>query len=122
MKIFGDEMSGPFYDDMTKTNADGSTKYIRYMSVTARSTEFDENSQVTNFDEIMEKADAALGALGFAKNRVLTDITGGTSGRADRYLVYDNGSITVVIENNFTRNFWVYFYNSGEYSRGGITA
>ena len=123
MQIFGDEISGPFYDSKTKTNADGSEQYVRFMSITARSTKFDENSQITNFEEIMEKADNLfINELKYTKSNVLTDITGGASGRGDRYLVYDNGETTIVIENNFTKNFWVYIYNSGDYTRGGITA
>lgn len=116
-KLFGDDMGGPFYDTRSKAQADGNEKLIRYMSITARSSEYDENSIVTNFDEIKETADALFTGKGYSINKTYTDVSGGKSGRSNRYLVYDNTHITIVIENNFTKNFWIYIYNSGDYSR-----
>ncbi len=120
MKMFGDDVSGPFYDDETKTLADGSTKYIRYMSLTARTDRYDENSQISKetFDDIMRIATETFGAKGLTLDRALTDVTGGESGRGDFVLVYSNSQITVVITNNHTKNFWIYFYNAGDYTRG----
>ncbi|MDE7295964.1 MAG: hypothetical protein K2N84_01735 [Clostridia bacterium] len=116
MKIFGDNMSGPFCDDDTRKNANGDDVFYRWMSLTARSTEFDENSQVTNFDDIMAKADAAFTEAGLQKNYAKTDVSGGPTGRYNRYLVYNNAQITVVIENNFTKNFWIYIYKTSDYN------
>ncbi|MDE5547581.1 MAG: hypothetical protein K2J30_01085, partial [Clostridia bacterium] len=115
-KIFGDNMSGPFCDDDTRKNANGDDVFYRWMSLTARSTEFDENSQVTNFNEIMEKADAAFAEAGLQKNLAKTDVSGGATGRYNRYLVYNNAQITIVIENNFTKNFWIYIYKTSDYN------
>ncbi len=116
MKIFGDNMSGPFCDDDTRKNANGDDVFYRWMSLTARSTEFDENSQITNFDEIMAKADAAFTEAGLQKNMAKTDVSGGASGRSNRYLVYNNAQVTIVIENNFTKNFWIYIYKTADYN------
>lgn len=116
MEIFGDNLSGPFGEDKTAKNANGDDVFYRWFSMTARSTEFDENAKVTNFEEIVEKADAAFAKVGLVKNRALTDITGGASGRSDRKLVYQNETVTVVIENNFTKNFWVYVYRTSDYN------
>ncbi len=115
-KIFGDNISGPFCDDDTKKDANGDDVFYRWMSITARSTEYDENSQITNFDEIVAAADAAFAECGLQKNMALTDVSGGASGRGNRYLVYNNAQITVVIENNFTRNFWIYIYRTSDYN------
>lgn len=115
-KIFGDNFYGPFCDDTTRKNANGDDVFYRWMSLTATSTKFDENSQITNFDEIMAAADAAMAECGLQKNMARTDVSGGASGRATRYLVYNNAQITVVIENNFTKNFWIYIYRTSDYN------
>lgn len=119
MKLFGDDVSGPFYESNTKTLADGTKKYIRYMALTARTDKYDENGQITKetFDEIMQIATETFAAKGLVLDRALTDVTGGESGRSDFVLVYSNSQITVVITNNHTKNFWIYFYNAGDYTR-----
>lgn len=123
MTVWGDDLNGPFYNTRTRTGANGETKTVRYMDITTDNCEYDENMQITNFKEIVEKMDNLLiKQLGFTKNQALTDTSGGESGRGTRYVVYDNGKITVVMENNFTKNFWISFYNHGEYTRGNVTA
>lgn len=119
MKMFGDDVSGPFYESDTKTLADGTKKYIRYMSLTARTDRCDENSQISKetFDDIMRIATESFAAKGLSLDRGLTDVTGGENGRRDFTLVYSNSQITVVITNNHTKNFWIYFYNAGDYTR-----
>ncbi len=117
LEIFGDNFSGPFYDDREMTNADGTTYLRRNISLTIRSTVLDDNGQVANFDELVKKCDDVFGALGFTKDLAQTDVSGGESGRSTRYVVYTTDKITIVLENNFSKNFWMYFYNAGEYNR-----
>ncbi len=116
--LFDDNISGPFFDE----KGEGET-YKRFMSFTARSDKKDENSRVTNLEEIWTAARDRLEKLGY-EDTVYTDLTGYYYSteykrfvRSDTWLVYDNGYITVVIENNGTQNFWIYLYNHGDYTR-----
>ena len=124
MKLFGDDISGPFYEENTKTLADGSEKYIRYMALTARVDDYDENMQITKetFDKIEKIAIETFAGKKFKKDTALSDTTGGATGRSDFRLVLANDDITIVIENNHTRNFWIYFYKTGEYIRSSTNA
>ncbi|MCH5160530.1 MAG: hypothetical protein J1G04_00715 [Clostridiales bacterium] len=117
LNIFGDELSGPFYGDRQMEKPDGTKWLRRDLSLTLRSTEYDENGMVTNFDAIVAKCDEVFGAKGFVKDMQQTDVSGGESGRYSRYVVWTTDKITIVLENNFTKNFWLYFYNAGEYNR-----
>ncbi|MBR2930602.1 MAG: hypothetical protein IKC32_05170 [Clostridia bacterium] len=104
MKLFGDNISGPFYN-WKEVNGENHG----YMSITTHSTEFDENAKITNYEELMQAVIDELAKYGFTLSAANTDMSGGESGRADRYvtLIHESG-IKIVIENNHTKYLWVY--------------
>ena len=71
---------------------------------------FDENSKITNYEELMEQVINELAKYGFTLSVANTDMSGGESGKADRYvtLIHESG-IKIVIQNNHTKYLWVYF-------------
>ena len=105
MTLFGDNISGPFYN-WKEVNGENHG----YMSITTHSTEFDENAKITNYEELMQKVIDELAKYGFTLSAANTDMSGGESGKADRYvtLIHESG-IKIVIENNHTKYLWVYF-------------
>lgn len=117
MEILGDNINGPWYDWATKgTNTDGTPKYIKILDFTAQSTEYDENNQILNYYELMDKFEEVLGREGFTLDVANTDTTGGESGRSNRYVCFIKGDIQIVIENNFTRYLWISCYKTGDWT------
>ena len=105
MTLFGDNISGPFYN-WKEVNGENHG----YMSITTHSTEYDENAKITNYEKLMEKVITELAKYGFAMSAANTDMSGGESGKSDRYvtLIHESG-IKIVIENNHTKYLWIYF-------------
>lgn len=117
MSIFGDNLSGPFFNWKDETGENGETIYKDYLSITTVSGEYDENAKITNYDEIIEQLTEALKSVGFKVSAANTDTSGGESGRSNRYVTFTNDSgVQIVVENNFTRYFWIYFYKVGDWS------
>lgn len=105
MKLFGDNISGPFYN-WKEVNGENHG----FMSITTFSTEFDENVKMTNYEELMQEVIDELAKYGFALSAANTDMSGGESGKSDRYvtLIHESG-IKIVIQNNHTKYLWIYF-------------
>ena len=117
MGIFGDNIGGPFYN-WKNINPDEKGDPINhsYMELTATSSEYDENMQITNYDEIAAQLKVAMESCGFSLSVANSDTTGGATGRSDRYLTFIKGNIEIVIQNNGTRYFWIYFYKTGDWT------
>lgn len=116
-QVFGDTMSGPFYDDkVVDTDAEGNDIHHGWISITISSREFDENVRVTNYEELMADLQSRLEALGYVVSAANTDMSGGESGQSNRYLCMVKGDIQIVIENNHTKYFWIDFYHLGDWS------
>lgn len=116
METFGDNIYGPFFDWKTVTDENGNEIYKDYVTITTVSGEYDENMKITNYEEIITEVKENLEALGFRyvaeeSNPDRTAIQGGS-----RYVCFVKGDITIVIENNFTRYFWIYFYQTGTWT------
>ena len=117
LNILGDNISGPFYNWKEKcVDEAGNVINTGYISITVATTEYDENHQITNYEELMAELQAALEKEGFVLSKANTDTTGGASGRANRYVCFIKGNIQIVIENNFTKYLWIYFYKTGDWS------
>lgn len=117
LSAFGDNISGPFFDyQETGVDADGNKTYKKFISITATSDEYDENAKVLNYDEIIEILGNELEKLGFTLSVANTDTSGGATGQSNRYVCYVSDEIQVVIENNHTRYFWIYFYKTGDWT------
>ena len=110
MEVFGDELSGPFFNWDTVENGDEKT-YYDYISVNTRSSNYDDNMRITDYDEIMAALDEKLGACGYSRSQANCD----TSGQ-DRVVTYIKGDVLIVITNNQTRHFSIYFRKAGEWS------
>lgn len=117
LTAFGDNISGPFFDWKEKgVDSDGNPIYSKFISIVATSTDFDENAKILNFDEIIEVLGEELEKLGFKLSIANTDTSGGEFGQSNRYVCYVNEDIQIVIENNHTKYFWIYFYKTGEWT------
>ncbi|MCQ2400110.1 MAG: hypothetical protein MJ072_06355, partial [Clostridia bacterium] len=120
MSVFGDCLYGPFYDWKNIYEQDGETVkgYIDYFSVNTESPVFDENSQLSDeeFTKLIAKLDSALQAEGFTKDMANTDVSGGETGRSNRYVCYIKNEVQVVIENNHTKNIFMSFYKLGDWT------
>lgn len=115
--VFGDNLSGPFFSYKTKTtDSDGNPIYTSWISFKSQSTEYDQNGQITNYEEIIADLKTAMLAQGFTISQANTDTTGGESGRSDRVVTFVKENIMIVVKNNFTRWFDIELYKNGDWS------
>lgn len=116
LEIFGDLLYGPFFDyKESGVDAEGNTTYIDYVSINTQSSEYDENSRITNYEELMNEIITALQELGYTLDESNTDTTGGESGLRDRYVCLYKGNVEIVITNNHTKHISIYFYKLGDW-------
>jgi len=116
IEVIGDNIFGPFYNWKEKgTDSDGNKIYTGYISINARSDKFDENQQITNYEEIITKLRTNLEKEGFTYSIENSDISGGETGRSDRVVCFIKDDIQIVITNNFTRYLSIYFYKTGDW-------
>lgn len=119
-EAFGDSMNGPFYDwkETTKTDADGNAIKMGWISInlTVEQKLLDENDRIIDFAALVAHMDTVFAKYGFARSVANTDITGGESGRASKWITYTNDEIMVVIENIGTKFLYVDFYKLGDWS------
>lgn len=117
IEILGDNIYGPFYDwKQVGTDADGNPIQHGYISINAVSDKYDENYQITNYEELMEELQIALAKEGFTLSVANTDTSGGATGRSSKYVCFIKGNIQIVIENIGTRYLYVYFYQTGDWT------
>lgn len=118
LEVFGDNLNGPFFDwKEIGTDADGNPIYTDYLTINTTSQNYDENKQITDYEEIISAIKEALvNKYGFEISAANTDMTGGESGRSNRYITFIKGDVQIVIENNFTKYFWIYIYETGAWS------
>ena len=83
--------------------------------IRASSEEFDENGQITNYDELMSELRKVFEKEGFKYSVENSDTTGGETGRSDRYVCFIKGDVQVVVQNNHTRHFFIYVYKTGDW-------
>ena len=69
-----------------------------------------------SFDALVAHVDSVFAKYGFARSAGNSDITGGESGHASKYLTYINDEIMVVIENIGTRYLYIDFYKLGAWT------
>ncbi len=119
-ELFGDCMNGPFYDWKETADVDASGNKIKKghvsINVAVDDSLVDENTRIIDFDAMVEKINEKFIENGFEKSLANTDLTGGESGRSDKYLTFIKGDIMVVLQNNNTRFFFIYFYTVGSWS------
>ena len=116
MDVFGDCIFGPFYSWKTKgTDASGNDIQTGFLEIRASSEEFDENGQITNYDELMSELRKAFEKEGFKYSVENSDTTGGETGKSDRYVCFIKGDVQVVVQNNHTRHFFIYVYKTGDW-------
>lgn len=117
MGLFGDYLNGPFYNwRSVGTDADGKDINHGYMSITTSSTEYDDNGKMTNYEELAGQIKSVMESQGFTLSVANSDTTGGETGRSNRYLTFIKGDVQIVFENNGTKYFWIYFYQTGDWT------
>lgn len=116
LEIFDDMVFGPFFNYRENgTDAEGNTIYKDNVSINVQSSEYDENSRITNYEELMNELITALQEVGYTLDQSNTDTSGGQSGYGDRYVVLTKGQIEIVITNNQTKHLSIYFYHLGDW-------
>lgn len=114
MDVFGDYLSGPFHNWKTSVGENGEEDYIDYWGITTQSREYDENSKITNYLELIEDLRTSLGNEGYALDPVNSNY--GTAA-STRYACFTKGDasngVQIVVENNGTKWFWIYIYPLG---------
>ena len=116
LEIFDDMVFGPFFNYRENgTDAEGNTIYKDNVSINVQSSEYDENSRITNYEELMNELITALQEVGYTLDQSNTDTSGGESGYGDRYVVLTKGQIEIVITNNQTKHLSIYFYHLGDW-------
>lgn len=118
--IFGDNLFVPGLDWKTEYASDGTeTGYRDYMSFTMSYDKSDENSKIlqSDYQELMQKLETALNALGYTKSSSNSNTEKDPLLGGSRYATFINSSadIQIVIENNYTRYFWVSVYHMGDW-------
>lgn len=114
LEVFDDRVFGPFFDWRDK-EVDGVTVYTDYFSINVQSSEFDENSVITNYEEIINELITKLQEEGYTLDVANTDTSGGATGLRDRYVTLTKGNIEIVITNNRTKHLSIYFYHLGDW-------
>ena len=119
-EAFGDSMNGPFYDwkETSKTDADGNAIKMGWISInlTVEQSRLDENDRIEDFDALVEHLDATFTKYGFTRSAANTDLTGGESGKASKWITYINDEIMVAIESNNTKYLFIDFYKLGDWT------
>ena len=114
IKLFGDNISGPFYDwKEVDTDADGNPINRAHFSITTFVDNYDENGNI-NQDAFDLKANEIIAALedeGFTVDWANTQ----TNHRSLRYICMIKDDVQIVIENNGTKYFWITFYVTGDW-------
>ena len=114
LEVFDDMIFGPFFD-WRSTEENGVTVYTDYFSINVQSSEFDENSRITNYEEIINELITGLQEQGYTLDSANTDTSGGETGLRDRYVTLTKGNIEIVITNNHTKHLSIYFYHLGDW-------
>ena len=118
-EIFGDSMSGPFYDwKVVSTDENGNELKRGWIGINLSAQEeyLDENSRIIDFEAYAAHIDAVFTKYGYTKSPANSDISGGESGQSTLWLTYTKGDIMVVIENIHTKWFYVDFYKLGDWT------
>lgn len=111
--ILGDALNGPFFEwEKVDEDENGKAIYHPTFSINAQSTEYDENSTITNYDELMDQFEEALTKVGYKIS--LANST--TTNPLNRYVTFVNGDITIVFFNNGTKNIFIDFYITGDWT------
>ena len=115
LEVFDDMIYGPFFDWRTSTDELGNEIFKDYISINVQSSEFDENSVITNYEELMNELITALQEEGYTLDSANTDMSGGETGLRDRYVTMTKGDIQIVVSNNRTKHLSIYFYHLGDW-------
>ena len=115
MKLFGDNISGPFYDwKQIATDADGNPINRAHFSITTTATEYDENGNLSQekYNEFANVIISALQNEGFTLDMANSQM----NHRSLRYICMILDDVQIVIENNGTKYFWITFYVTGDWT------
>lgn len=112
LDVFGDYLSGPFHNWKDVVDADGNTTYMDYWNINTQSREYDENSKITNYDELIADLTASLQKEGYSQDFANSGTSGGS-----KYVSYTKGGaddgVQIVVENMGTKWFYLSIYPLG---------
>ncbi len=117
--IFGDNLHAPGFNWKTVEGATGDI-YKDYIEFTLSYDVCDENKQIiqSDYQRLMTALGTALNAKGYTKSDANSNTDKDPLQGGSRYATFINSDagIQIVVENNFTRYFWVYIYHAGDWS------
>ncbi len=116
-EIFGDYVSGVFEQDNTVSDSQGGESKVYYWSLTAETEKVDEHMHVLQeaYEELVAKATEVLAKYGFTHDLANSNDTMKQGEGTTRYACFSNDTFKIVIENNFTKNFWIYCHKAGDW-------
>lgn len=112
--LFTDNVFGPWYNESQKTGGE----YAPQFHMNARSHYSDENARLSEeqYQEFYKAFDELFVTKhGFTKSLNNTDTTGGEDGTKDINITYIKGNVMIRLNNNHTKNFFIYMYRTGDW-------
>ncbi len=126
--VFGDNLYVAEYKDREIVDADGNyvydaagnKTYIEYFGFNLSIDRCDENGKIyqSDYETVIENLKTALGgAMGYTLSASYSSVDKDMLEGGSRYAVFNSSvsNTTIVIENNFSRYFWVSIYKLGDY-------
>ena len=115
--IFGDNIGLPGF----KYKGDGTdaSPYRHYMEFNISYSYSDENGKIRqeDYETIVASLKTALEQLGYTYSASNSDDNKDPLMGGSRYVTFlGNNGVEIVIENNFTRYFWIKYYHTGDWS------
>lgn len=119
--VFGDNLHAAGFNWRSIYDASGTeTGYKDYMSFTLSYDKTDENARIiqSDYTALMGSLETALATYGFALSATNSNINKDPLVGGSRYATFNNqeAGIQIVVENNYTRYFWVYVYHTGDWT------
>ena len=121
MNVFGDAISGPFFNWYDNEDEEGNVEYADYVTLTVFVAEdaLDENSHLLDASSWVTKIENSMTAAGYQRSAANTDLDNVGVGTNSWDLSYTNGTLIVHFESNNTRTFWIEIYNVGDWTLNG---
>lgn len=112
LSVFGDKLSGPWYDYKLLSEEEGIKKYRYQLDINVTAGKCDQNGVLQNFDEVIAELSQQLATEGFSYSAQNST----TSNPFYRFVTYVKGDVTFVVENIGYKTFYLHIYKTGTWT------